>query len=230
MPAPSIAQPLAGRRLALLGDAAALASVPPGVEQPNAGTSWAHWVLARLGAQVDVVDDAALAAGALAGHDAVVVADGAPASLSAPALAAISAFVAAGGTYVGWRARGLAVAGAAGLTQATIAGGPPSISMPGAAVAVGSGVVVDNDDPLIAGGHVVATYGAVLSGWSSGSPAGRPAILDEPVGAGHAVLFAFDPVFRGSSQSAETLLTGALTGATAGARRSGASRRSRQPR
>ena len=125
-PRSPIAQPLAGRRLALLGDPGASRG-PPGVEQPNAGTSWARWVLARLGAQVDVVDDAALAAGALAGHDALVVADGAPAALSGPALQAISAFVAAGGTYVGWRARGVAVAGAAGLTQATIAAGPPSI-------------------------------------------------------------------------------------------------------
>ena len=230
MPAPSIAQPLAGRRLALLGDPGALASVPPGVEQPNASTSWARWVLARLGAQVDVLGDAALAAGALSGHDAVVVADGAPVSLSGPALAAISAFVSAGGTYVGWRARGVAVARAAGLTQATIAAGPPSISMPGAAVAVGSSVVVDNDDPLIVGGHVVAGYGAVLSGWASGTPAGRPAILDEPAGAGHAVLFAFDPVFRGAGESAEALLTSALTSATPGVRRSGASRRWPQPR
>jgi hypothetical protein len=230
VPAAQTAQPLAGRHVALLGDPAAYASVPPGIEQPNAGTSWARWVLARLGAQVDVVDDAALAAGALVGHDAIVVADGAPAPLSGAALAAISAFIGAGGTYVGWRARGIAVAGAAGLTQATIAGGPATISMPGAAVAVGSSVVLDNDDPLIVGGHVVGAYGAVLSGWASGSPAGRPAILDEPVGAGHAVLFAFDPVFRGSSPSAEALLTGVLTGATPGARRSAASRRSRQPR
>ncbi len=218
VPALPATLPLAGRRLALLGDPGAFASVAPGVEQPNAGTSWARWVLARLGAQVDVVDDAALAAGALAGHDAFVVADGAPATLSAPAAQAVSAFVAAGGTYVGWRARGVAVAGAAGLTQATIAPGAGALWIPGAAVAVGSSVVLDNDDPLLVGGQVVATYGAVLSGWTSGSPAGRPAILDEPVGAGHAVLFAFDPVFRGSSESAETLLTSALTGATAGAR------------
>jgi hypothetical protein len=229
-PAPPAAQPLAGRRVALLGDPAALAPVAPGMQQPDAGTSWARWVLARLGARVDVVDDAALAGGALAGQEAVVVADGAPAVLSEAARAAISAFVGVGGTYVGWRARGIAVAGAAGLTRATIAGGPATISMPGAAVAVGSSVVVDNDDPLIAGGRVVAAYGPVLSGWASGSPAGRPAILDEPVGAGHAVLFAFDPVFRGSSDSAEALLTGALTGATPGARRSAASRRSRQRR
>jgi hypothetical protein len=218
VPAVPAAQPLAGRRLALLADPAAFASVPPGVQQPNAGTSWARWVLARLGAQVDVVDDAALVGGALAGHDAVVVADGAPASLSAPALEAISAFVAGGGTFVGWRARGVGIAGAAGLTQATIASGPATIWMPGAAVAVGASVVIDNDDPLLVGGHVAATYGGVVSGWTSGSPAGRPAILEEPVGAGRAVLFAFDPVFRGSSESAEALLTSALTGASPGAR------------
>jgi hypothetical protein len=218
VPAVAVAQPLAGRRLALLGDPAALASVAPGATQPNTGTSWARFVLARLGAQVDVVDDAALAAGALAGHDAVVVADGAPASLSAPALAAVNAFVAGGGTFVGWRARGIAVAGAAGLTQATVGAGGPATWIPGAAVAVGGGVVLDNDDPLVVGGNVVAYYGAVLSGWTLGSPAGRPAVLDERLGAGRAVLFAFDPVFRGASESAQALLTSALTGATPGAR------------
>jgi Zinc carboxypeptidase len=217
-PAVTAPQPLAGRRLALLGDPAAFASVAPGAAQPDAGTSWARFVLARLGAQVDVVDDAALAAGALAGHDGFVVADGAPASLSAPALAAISAFVAGGGTYVGWRARGISVAGAAGLTQATVTASGPATWVPGAAVAVGGSVVLDNDDPLVAGGHVVADYGAVLSGWSLSSPSGRPAVLDERVGAGRAVLFAFDPVFRASSESAQALLTAALTGATPGAR------------
>ncbi len=217
-PVAAPAQPLAGRRLALLGDPAALASVVPGAEQPNPGTSWARFVLARLGAQVDVVDDAALAVGALAGHDAIVVADGAPASLSGPALAAVSAFVAGGGTFVGWRARGIAVAGAAGLTQATAAAGGPATWIPGAAVAVGHSVVLDNDDPLVVGGHVVADYGAVLSGWTLSSPAGRPAILDERVGAGRAVLFTFDPVFRAASESAEALLTAVLSGASPGAR------------
>jgi hypothetical protein len=214
---PSI-RPLAGRRLALLDDPTAFASVAPGQTQPNAGTSWARFALTRLGAQVAMVDDGALAAGALAGHDAVVVADGAPVSLSAPALQALSAFVAAGGTFVGWRGRGLAVAGAAGLTQATVAPSAPTIWIPGAAVAVGGSVVVDNDDPLIAGGNVVAAYGRALSGWTLGSPEGRPAILSEPHGAGRAVLFAFDPVFRGASESAEALLTSALTGASPGSR------------
>jgi predicted deacylase len=218
VPAVTAVQPLAGRRLALLGDPVALAPVVPGAMQPNAGTSWARFVLARLGAQLDVVDDAALAAGALAGHDGFVVADGAPASLSAAALAAVSAFVAGGGTFVGWRARGIAVAGTAGLTQATVTASGPSTWVPGAAVAVGGSVVLDENDPLVVGGHVVADYGAVISGWSLGSPAGRSAVLDERVGAGRAVLFAFDPVFRASSESAEALLTAALTGATRGAR------------
>jgi hypothetical protein len=83
---------------------------------------------------------------------------------------------------------------------------------------VGADVVVDNDDPLVTGGNVVAAYGRALSGWTLGSPEGRPAILSEPHGAGRAVLFAFDPVFRGASESAEALLTSALTGATPGAR------------
>ncbi len=218
VPTVAAPQPLAGRRLALLGDPAALGSVLPGAVQPNAGTSWARFVLARLGAQVDVVDGAAVAAGALVGHDAFVVADGAPASLPAPALPAVSAFVADGGTFVGWRTRGIAVAGAAGLTQATVAAGAPGTWIPGAAVAVGSSVVVDNDDPVVVGGHVVADYGAVLSGWALGSLAGRAAIVDERVGVGRAVLFAFDPVFRASSESAEALLTNALTGASPGSR------------
>jgi hypothetical protein len=217
-PAPA-APPLAGRRIALLADPSAGAVVPPGRDQPNAGTSWARWVLAeRLGAQVDVVDGAALAAGALAGHDAVVVADGSPASLSAPALQAIGAFVLGGGTYVGWRARGIEVARAAGLTMAAVDPGPASTTVPGAAVAVAGTVVPDDDDPLVVGGHAVAAYGAVVSGWTSGSPGGRTAIIDERPGTGHAVLFAFDPVFRASTEGAERLLTAALLGATGGAR------------
>jgi zinc carboxypeptidase len=213
-PPPAVAaQPLAGHRIALLADPSAGAAIRPGLDQPNAGTSWARWVLSqRLGAQVDLVDGASLAAGAPAGHDAMVVADGSPPALSTPALQAIAAFVSAGGTYVGWRTRGIEVAHAAGLTPATVDPLPGAIRIPGAAVAVGDTVVLDDDDPLIAGGHVVTTYGAVLSGWASGSPAGRPAILDERLGTGRAVLFSFDPVFRASTEGAERLLTTALLG------------------
>jgi hypothetical protein len=225
-PAVVAPRPLAGRRVALLADPSAAAPLPPGVDQPNAGTSWARWVLTqRLGAQVDLLDDAALAAGALAGHDALVVADGGTGALSSPALQAIGAFVAGGRTYVGWRARGIQVAGAAGLTTATIDATPSHVLVPGAAVRVGDTVVLDNADPLLMGGNNVANYGAVLSGWTQGSPVGRPAILDERIGAGRAVLYAFDPVFRASTEGAERLLTAALL-ATPGARRSAASRRS----
>jgi hypothetical protein len=218
VPAVPQPRPLAGRRVALLADPSALASIPAGDDQPNAGTSWARWVLTqRLGAQVDVLDGAAIAAGGLAGHDALVVADGSPAALSPAALAAIGAFVAAGGRYVGWRARGVIVAGAAGLTTATVDASPSQVLVPGAAVRVGSTFVLDVNDPVVAGGHVVASYADVVSGWAQGSPAGRPAILDETVGAGHTVLFAFDPVFRASSEGAERLLTNALL-ATPGAR------------
>jgi Zinc carboxypeptidase len=217
-PAPQATRPLAEQRIALLADPVARESVAPGIAQPNPGTSWARWVLTeRLGAQVDVVDGAAIANGALAGHRALVVADGSPAKLAAPALRQIAAFVSAGGTYVGWRARGVQVAHAAGLTAATISPATPAVQIPGAAVGVGGAVVLDDDDPLIVGGHAVAAYGGVISGWASGSPAGRPAILDERVGAGRATIFAFDPTFRASTEGAEALLTSALL-ATPGAR------------
>jgi hypothetical protein len=224
-PAPSSARPLAGRRIALLADPAALDSIPPGIDQPNPGTSWAKWVLTeRLGAQVDLVDGATIAAGALAGHQALVVADGSPVTLPALALQQIAAFVSAGATYVGWRTRGVQVARAAGLTTATIDPASSAIRIPGAAVTVGDAVVLDDDDPLLAGGHAIAAYGSVLSGWASGSPAGRPAILDERPGAGRATIFAFDPTFRASTEGAEALLTSGLL-ATPGARGSAPSRR-----
>ena len=224
-PAPPTARPLAGVRVVLLADPHALESVPPGMDQPNAGTSWARWVLTqRLGAQVDLVDDQAIAGGALAGHAALVVADGSPAALPPAALQQVAAFVTAGGTYVGWRARGIQVAHDAGLTTATVSAAPSPLDIPGAAVVLGATIVLDDEDPLIAGGTVTASYGAVVSGWASGSPAGRPAILEEHLGQGRATLFAFDPTFRASTEAAEQLLTNALL-ATPGARRSAASRR-----
>ncbi|MEN3284647.1 MAG: hypothetical protein V7607_5787 [Solirubrobacteraceae bacterium] len=224
-PSPPPTRPLAGRRIALLADPAALDSVAPGLEEPNAGTSWAKWVLTEsVGAQVDLVDGAAIAAGALAGHQALVVADGSPVTLPAPALQQIAAFVSAGGTYVGWRSRGVRVAHAAGLTAATVDPASSAIRIPGAAVAVGNAVVLDDDDPLFTGGSATATYGGVVSGWAPGSPAGRPAILEEHPGAGHATIFAFDPTFRASTEGAQALLTNALL-AIPGARGSAASRR-----
>jgi hypothetical protein len=208
-PAPA-AGPLTGKRVALLADLNAGVAAVPGVDPPSAGTSWARWVLAqRLGAQVDVVDDAAIAAGALAADRALIVADGSASTLTLPALQGIASFVTNGGTYVGWRARGFAVAHAAGLTAATTTTAPEQ-AIPGAAVAVGTTVVLDNDDPIITGGNAVATYGPVVSGWTRTSPTGRTAIVDEHPGAGRALLFAFDPTFRASTEGAEALVAQAL--------------------
>ena len=115
------------------------------------------------------VDDAALAAGALAGHDAVVVADGAPATLVGPGAGRRSppSSPPAGPTSAGARGASRWRAPPASPRRRSPPA-PAAISIPGAAVAVGSSVVVDNDDPLVVGGHVVATYGAVLSGWTVG--------------------------------------------------------------
>jgi zinc carboxypeptidase len=210
-PADGTPRPLAGQAIALLADPEALRPVRPGGDQPNQGTSWARLVLAdHLGAQVDVVDDAALAAGALAGHGALVVADGSAARLSPAALAAIAAFVQGGGTYLGWRMRGIEVARGAGLTAATVAADASGSRLPGVAVTVGDTIVVDADDPVLVGGPVAATYGAVVSGWSAGSPAGRAAIVREPAGLGRVELFAFDPTFRASTEGAEGLIVAAL--------------------
>ena len=229
VPAPSTAQPLAGRRLALLGDAAAPASVPPGVDQPNAGTSWARWVSAprcagrrgrrrrtrRRGPGGPRRD------GGGRRRPGVVVRPGAGGDLRLRRRR--------------WDLRRLARArrrrGGRRRPDAgdVIAGGPPSISMP-ARRSRGKSAVADNDDPPIAEGTRRGLLRRRPQAAGARARPGAPAILDEPVGAGHAVLFAFDPVFRGSSESAEALLTGALTSATPGARRSAASRRSHQPR
>jgi hypothetical protein len=82
---------------------------------------------------------------------------------------------------------------------------------------VGDAFVLDDNDPIVVGGNVVASYGPVVSGWAQGSPAGRTAMIDDRVGSGRVELFAFDPVFRASTEGAERLLTNALL-ATPGAR------------
>ena len=219
VPVLAAAQPLAGRRLALLGDPAAFASVVPGAAQPNAGTSWARFVLARLGAQVDVVDDAAARrrcarrARCLRGgrrRAGVALGPGAGRRSQPSSRAAGPSSDGARGASP-WRGR--PASRRRRSPRARRRPGSLARRSPWAAASC-----VDNDDPLVAGGHVAADYGAVLSGWALGSPAGRTAIVDERVGAGRAVLFAFDPVFRASSESAEALLTNALTGASPGSR------------
>ncbi|MGZ6706748.1 MAG: M14 family zinc carboxypeptidase [Solirubrobacteraceae bacterium] len=202
--------PLTGRRVALLADPGAAARVRAGLEQPNPGTAAAHWALAhQLGAAVDVVDGAAIAGGALAGHDALVVADGTPAQLGGAATAAIRAWVLAGGTLAGWRERGVAVARAAGLSAATLA--PPlGGRVAGTALEVSAGATqawaVAAADPVLAGGTPAARYGD-----------GSAAALDDRAGAGRVLLLGFDPAFRAATPGAATLLSRLLL-ASGGAR------------
>ena len=207
----SPSRPLAGRRIALLADPGARSTARAGLEQPSPGTAWAQWSLTQqLGASVDVLDGAALAAGGLAAHDTLVVADGSPARLDAAALAAVRSWVLTGGTLVAWRARGVAVARAAGLTEATLSAPGLEPSDSGTAVEVlgggGSAAALVADDPVLTGGTPVARYAP-----------GDVAATDDRAGAGRVVLLGFDPAFRAGTPGTTALLSRVLL-AGAGAR------------
>ena len=233
--APGDTVPLRAARVALLADPGATTAVRPGDPVPTLSPAWCRWVVEqRFGLHVDVLGDGDLAAGRLQQGDytAFLVPDGQQldAGLGPAALERLGAFVRAGGTYVGWRSRGLDVAAAAGLTTAR-ATAPPDLHVAGAAVRIevdhadplgwgfagGGPYVLDQDDPVIAGGdHVAARFPPAARFWRSGyltgeaALAGTAAALDEQAGAGHAVLFSFDPAFRGYTDGAERLLANAL--------------------
>jgi hypothetical protein len=230
----------------------ALLALAPG---PSAG--WLrHVVERRLGLSVDQLDSSALEAGRLTsgGYTALIVPDGgvATGTVSPPALLALQAWVRAGGTYVGVRGAGVAVAEAAGLTSARLA--PPSLALkvPGASLGVllddgdpvawgmgRAGFAFNNGDPVLAAGgaHAVARYpgadGFFVSGYAEGTSAlhGTPALLREGLGAGHVVLFAFDPAFRAYAEGTQRLLANALLipRPSAAARAAAARRARRRP-
>jgi hypothetical protein len=197
--------------VALLADRGARSTARAGLEQPTPGTAWARWALTQqLGAGVAVLDGAALEAGALAGYDTLVVADGSAAHLDAAALAAVRGWVLAGGTLVAWRGRGVAVARAAGVTEATLAAPALGPHLGGTALEVtGAGsptAALVEDDAAVAGGTAVARYAD-----------GSPAATDERVGAGRVLLLGFDPTFRAGTPGATALLSRLLL-ASGGAR------------
>jgi hypothetical protein len=209
----------------------ALLALAPG---PSGG--WLRHVLERrLGAEVHSLDASAVEAGRLTsgGYTALIVPDaGIPdGTVRPPALGQIQTWVRAGGTYVGVRGAGAGVAEAAGITSARLA--PPSagLKVPGASLGVlfdeadpiawgmgRTGFVFNNGDPVLAGGgaHPVARYpgaeGFFVSGYAEGTDAlhGTPAVLHESFGAGHVVLFAFDPAFRAYAEGTQRLLANAL--------------------
>ena len=206
----------------------------PGNPIPTASPDWCRWVLeTRFGLHVDVLGDGELAAGQLVTgvYTTLLVPDGDDAlgGLGPAALAQIQAFVRAGGRYIGWRARGVAIAGAAGVTGAR-AETPPGLKSPGTAVELqldpssplawgmpSQVYALDEDDPVLRfGDGVVGRYPAPGDLWHAGYIAGAgalgntPAVLDAPFGAGDVVLFSFDPAFRGYADGTERLLANAL--------------------
>src|SRR5438552_8931446 len=232
--APASTVPLRPVKVAVLSAGSATSAVPPGNPIPTASPDWCRWVLeTRFGLHVDVLGDGELAAGQLVTgvYTTLLVPDGDDAlgGLGPAALAQIQAFVRAGGRYIGWRARGVAIAGAAGVTGAR-AETPPGLKAPGTAVELqldpssplawgmpSQVYALDEDDPVLRfGDGVVGRYPAPGDLWHAGYIAGAgalgntPAVLDAPFGAGDVVLFSFDPAFRGYADGTERLLANAL--------------------
>jgi hypothetical protein len=155
--------------------------------------------------------------------------------LTANGLANLRAWVEARGTYVGVRNLGTRLARAALLTSAAERAKPtdaPLYQVRGshfrvdvsAESALGLGrpredMVYNNNDPILepsTTGSNVFTYPADDRFWHNGytqredTLKGSAALVDEPVGDGHAVLFAFNPLFRAWSESGEQLLANAI--------------------
>jgi hypothetical protein len=226
---------LRAARVALLADPGSTTAVAPGDPVPTLSPGWCRWVLEqRLGLAVDVLDAADVANGRLGagGYTALVVPDGQElrGGLDAAGLERVGAFVRGGGTYVGWRARGITLAAAAGVTSAAAndAGG---LRVAGAAIRIeldtadpvawgftaGGPFVLDQGDPVLAAGSgIVGRFPPAGRLWRSGYATGESAIHDtaavihERAGAGDVVLFSFDPAFRGYTEGTERLLANAL--------------------
>jgi hypothetical protein len=219
---------------------AMLAGLDDGTGNPSPSSSWMRWLLERrYGLTVDLLGDADLAAGRLAsgGYTAFVVPDGIPPTPTPGALAAIQAWVRNGGTFVGVRGEGIAMARSAAITTASAAP-PADPAMPGVSIGVEldpgdpvawgertSGFAFATGDPVlhVSAGTVVARYPAgsafFAGGYArdTGPLRGTAAVLDEPLGAGRTVLFAFDPAFRGYVEGTERLVANALLAPPSGA-------------
>ncbi|MEV0968616.1 M14 family zinc carboxypeptidase [Microtetraspora glauca] len=164
----------------------------------------------------------------------VLVPDGSSANggLNAQGLANLKAWVAAGGTYVGLRNEGTRVARTAGLTSTTEKTKPTGYQVigshfrvnvnTGSAVALGrpaEDFQFNNGDPILnpsQTGTNVLTYPSDDAFWSNGytmkadALKGTVALVDEPTGAGHAVLFAYNPLFRAYNENGIHLVANAL--------------------
>jgi Zinc carboxypeptidase len=200
--------------------------------------SWMRWLLTRrYGLAVDELSAADIAAGRLAAHNTLVVADGIVSSLPSDALSALQSWVRNGGTYIGARAAGVAIAQSAAITAVT-AQPPSNALMPGVSLGVQlrpadpvawgerpTGFAFVNGDPVLSApdAAVVARYptgSAFFAGGYAHDTAdlhGTAAVTDESIGAGRTVLFAYDPAFRGYVEGTERLVANALLAPPTGA-------------
>ncbi|MFY1673087.1 M14 family zinc carboxypeptidase [Plantactinospora sp. WMMB334] len=171
---------------------------------------------------------------AFTGRDVLLVPDGGnpTGGLTATGQANLRAWVAAGGTYLGLRNQGTRMARAAGLTSTvelpkpadyTVIGSHLRVDVdPGSPVGLGrpaEDFEFNNNDSILAPsstGTNVLTYPADGRFWHNGYTVradalrGTVALVDEPTGAGRAVLFAFNPLFRAYNESGLHLVANAL--------------------
>ncbi|MFG1836814.1 M14 family zinc carboxypeptidase [Micromonospora sp. NPDC049175] len=171
---------------------------------------------------------------AFTGRTVLVVPDGSSATggLTAAGQANLRAWIAQGHTYVGLRNEGTRLARAAGLTSTT------EKTRPADYVVIGSHLRVDvdttspvalgrpaedfefnNSDPILnpsTTGTNVLSYPTGDTFWANGYTVGADtlkgtaAVVDEPTGAGRAVLFAFNPLFRAYNENGLHLVANAL--------------------
>jgi len=171
---------------------------------------------------------------AFTGRTVLLVPDGSSATggLTAAGQQNLRAWVAAGNTYIGLRNEGTRVARAAGLTSTTEKAQSPDYTVIGShfrvdvddSSPVGAGRPAEdfefnNEDPILnpsTTGTNVVTYPTDDTFWHNGFTvdehllAGTAAVVDEPTGAGRAVLFAFNPLFRAYNESGLQMLANSV--------------------
>ncbi|MET8527473.1 M14 family zinc carboxypeptidase [Micromonospora sp. NPDC005172] len=171
---------------------------------------------------------------AFTGRTVLLVPDGSNATggLTATGQANLRDWIAQGHTYVGLRNEGTRLARAAGLTSTTEKTKPADYLVIGSHLRVD----VDTDNPVALGrpaedfefnnsdpiltpsstGTNVLTYPSGDTFWTNGYTVGADtlkgtaAVVDEPTGAGRAVLFAFNPLFRAYNENGLHLVANAL--------------------
>ncbi|WP_422756474.1 M14 family zinc carboxypeptidase [Micromonospora sp. WMMD708] len=171
---------------------------------------------------------------AFTGRTVLLVPDGSNATggLTATGQANLRAWIAQGHTYLGLRNEGTRMARAAGLTSTTEKPKPTGYTVIGSHLRVdvdpdspvGLGRPAEdfefnNNDPILtpsSTGRNVLRYPSGDTFWANGYTVqgdalkGTVAVVDEPTGAGRAVLFAFNPLFRAYNESGLHLVANAL--------------------